>query len=113
MIKSTFVFVIVPIKNDMDNSAATSLPAIDNGFLSLRPVRFLGFCGLFFVLAHWLPDFFFAPLNRATAYLSGECLAFLGKRAEVAGDIVSLNGFRVWITAWCFSALSSLRLRPQ
>lgn len=85
----------------MDNSAAISLPAVDKGFLSLRPARFLGICGLFFVLAHWLPDSFFAPLNRVTAYLSGECLALLGKRAEVSGDIVSLNGFRVWIITEC------------
>jgi exosortase H (IPTLxxWG-CTERM-specific) len=93
----------------MNNSSAKSLPAMKSDLSPISPLRFLGICTLFLVLANWLPDSVFSPLNRATASLSGECLALFGKKAVVAGDMVSLNGFRVLIVTEC-TALYSVML---
>jgi exosortase H (IPTLxxWG-CTERM-specific) len=56
---------------------------------------------LCFVLVNWLPDSIFAPLNCATAFLSGECLALFGKKAVVSGDSILMDGFRVLIVPEC------------
>jgi len=65
------------------------------------PVRFLGLGLLLIVMINWMPDAAFAPLNHATASLSGSCLTLFGGDAEVAGDMISLNGFRVRIVTEC------------
>lgn len=90
----------------MDNAAAKSLPAINSGFLTISSLRFLIICTLAFVLANWLPDSVFAPLNRATAFFTGECLSRFGKSAVVSGDTISLNNFRVRIVTECTSLYS-------
>jgi exosortase H (IPTLxxWG-CTERM-specific) len=53
------------------------------------------------VLSSSLPDSAFAPLNRATASMSGEFLALFGKNAVVSGDVITLNNFRVHIVTEC------------
>jgi exosortase H (IPTLxxWG-CTERM-specific) len=93
----------------MNYTSAISLPAMKNGLSPIKPMRFIGVCVLLFILICSLPESIFAPLNHATAHLSGECLALFGKKAEVAGDLISLNGFRVQIITEC-TALYSIIL---
>jgi exosortase H (IPTLxxWG-CTERM-specific) len=93
----------------MNNTSAMSLPAMENGMSPIKPIRFIGVCILSFVLIVWLPESVFAPLNHATAYLAGLCLALFGNTGEVAGDLFSLNGFRVLIITEC-TALYSIIL---
>jgi exosortase H (IPTLxxWG-CTERM-specific) len=67
----------------------------------IRLKYFLGICILSFVLIILSPDSLFAPFNHVTASLAGLCLNLFGRHAEVAGDVVSLNGFRVRIITEC------------
>jgi exosortase H (IPTLxxWG-CTERM-specific) len=72
-----------------------------NSLPLISPRRFLGICFLSIVLVNWLPESVLAPLNRATASLSGLFLSLFGRNAEVAGDIIRLDGFRVQIVTEC------------
>jgi exosortase H (IPTLxxWG-CTERM-specific) len=97
---------------------------MNNGMSPINSVRFIGVCVLSFILIGFLPESFFAPLNHATTSLAGLCLALFGEHPETAGDLISLNGFRVLIITECtvlysiilfgafiFSAPASLKSR--
>ena len=68
---------------------------------SIRPLYFLGICVLSFVSIIGLPDSVFVPLNHVVASLSGLCIGLFGRPSVVAGDIITLNGFRVQIITEC------------
>ncbi|KAF0219903.1 MAG: hypothetical protein FD174_1627 [Geobacteraceae bacterium] len=69
-------------------------------------VRFALLCLLLYAVAVVLPDSFYAPLNRATASLAAWCIGLFGGHADVAGEIISLNGFRVRIIDECTAVYS-------
>ncbi len=64
---------------------------------------------MLFILIGSLPETIFAPLNHATAYLASLCLDLFGEHPETAGNLISLNGFQVWIITEC-TALYSIIL---
>lgn len=64
-------------------------------------IRFALLCTLLYGLAVSIPDAFLAPLNRVTASLSALCIELFGRHAELSGDVISLDGFRVRIVTEC------------
>jgi exosortase H (IPTLxxWG-CTERM-specific) len=71
-------------------------------------VRFVLASSMLFALAVSLPGSWSEPLNRVTASLSCACIALFGGHAQVAGDLISLDGFRVRIITECTSLYSVL-----
>ncbi|MCM2357007.1 MAG: exosortase H [Geobacteraceae bacterium] len=64
-------------------------------------LRFLLLCTLLVAAASWAPEHLFAPLNQSTAAAAGSFLGLLGMSPGVAGDLLTLDGFRVRIVTEC------------
>lgn len=68
--------------------------------------RFCAISVALFLVLFLLPESSFVPLNRVTATLSGWCIGLFGMQAEAAGDMMTLNGFRVRIITECTALYS-------
>ncbi|NMC72750.1 MAG: exosortase H, partial [Geobacteraceae bacterium] len=64
-------------------------------------LRFSVISGALFLMLFLLPESSFVPLTRVTAALSGWCIGLFGMQAAAAGDMITLNGFRVRIITEC------------
>lgn len=92
----------------MHNSCAINQPAMKKGISPIKLQRFIGFSLLSFILVGSLPESCFTTLNHVTAHIAGLCLALFGEHPETAGDLISLNGFRVWIVTECTALYGSI-----
>lgn len=85
------------------------VPGMERILLPRTILRFIVFSLFSFLVIILLPESFFDPLNRGTASLAGLCIGLFVTGVEVAGDVISFNGFTVRIITEC-TALNSMAL---